>query len=325
MDTPDTPSRPARPISPEDEISRLRKQLAAVQADHDRLAFILDSIPDHISYVARDLTYRVCNQRYEAEQGVNRDALVGKHVTEFVGEAGFDKLRPHVERALKGELVTYDNRMDYRYMKEQDVQVQYAPHRAEDGTVLGFSVYVRNITAQRRAEEMLRRQAQHDPLTDLPNRILFDDRLKQVIARANRAGKQFAVLFIDLDEFKQVNDALGHEAGDQVLRDVAQNLRQTIRRSDTLARIGGDEFVLLAEEFDHADQVKTLAEKMVEAISNLPSPALQAMKVGASIGIALYPDHGEDARTLLVRADEAMYEAKQHGKGRCFFHGTYPG
>ena len=96
------------------------------------------------------------------------------------------KIQPHVERVLKGELVTYEDRIDYRYLAQQDVQVQYTPHQSKEGAVKGFSVYVRNITAQRRAEGMLRQQAQHDPMTALPNRILFNERLDQAIGRANR-------------------------------------------------------------------------------------------------------------------------------------------
>jgi len=226
-----------------------------------------------------------------------------------------------VERVLKGELVTYDDHIDYKFLPQQDVHVQYAPHKSNDGSVSGFSVYVRNITAQRHAEKMLRRQAQHDPLTDLPNRILFNERLEQAIDRAAHMESRFAVLFIDLDGFKQVNDALGHEVGDHVLQVVAQNLLQTLRRSDTLARIGGDEFVLLAEDFQTLEQMKSLAVKVVASVSDLVTPALRNIKIGASVGIALYPDHGTDARTLLVRADEAMYEAKVHGKSRYLFYG----
>lgn len=317
MDKPNTP----REIALDQEIEQLRERLAALQAERDVMAFILDSIPDFVSYVNADLTYQVCNQRYEIETGRTRESFLGKHVVEFTGEQGFARIQRHVERVLKGELVTYQDRIDYRYLAQQDVQVEYTPHQSKEGAVTGFSVYVRNITAQRRAEEMLRRQAQHDPLTDLPNRNLFNERLEQAIGRVNRIGSQFAVMFIDLDEFKQVNDVLGHEMGDQVLRDVARGLSKTLRRNDTLARIGGDEFVLLVEDIQCLEQVTGLAEKVVESISNPVMPALQKVKIGASIGIALCPDHGNDTRALLIRADEAMYEAKRQGKGTYVLYG----
>ncbi|QYZ67308.1 MAG: GGDEF domain-containing protein [Gammaproteobacteria bacterium (ex Lamellibrachia satsuma)] len=321
MEKSNTIQRTAQEITLEGEIDRLRKRLAVLQAEHDAMAFILDSVPDYVSYVNADLTYQVCNRKYEIETGRTREAFLGKHVVEFMGEQGFAKIQQHVERVLKGELVTYEDRIDYRYLAQQDVQVQYAPHRSKEGAVIGFSVYVRNSTARRRAEEMLRRQAQHDPLTDLPNRILFNERLGQAIGRANRIRSQLAVLFIDLDGFKQVNDVLGHESGDQVLRDVARNLSQTLRSNDILARIGGDEFVLLVEDLQGLEQVKILADKMIESITHLRTPALQKVRISASIGIALYPDHGSDTRILLVRADEAMYQAKRHGKGCYFLYG----
>lgn len=321
MEKSNTTRRTTQEATMEGEIDRLRKRLAALQAENDVMAFILDSIPDYVSYVNADITYQLCNRKYEIETGRTREAFLGKHVVEFMGEQGFAKIQRHVERVLKGELVTYKDRIDYRYLKQQDAQVQYAPHRSKEGAVIGFSVYVRNITAQHRAEEMLRRQAQHDPLTDLPNRILFNERLEQAIGRANRIGSQLAVLFIDLDRFKQVNDVFGHQVGDQVLRDVARNLSQILRSNDTLARIGGDEFVLLIEDLQDLEQVKILADKMIESILNMRTPALQKINISASIGIALYPDHGSDTRVLLVRADEAMYEAKRQGKGCYFLYG----
>jgi diguanylate cyclase (GGDEF)-like protein/PAS domain S-box-containing protein len=321
MEIPNTTRRTTREITLEEEIDRLREQLAVLGAEHDVMTFILDSIPDYVSYVNADLAYQVCNRKYEIETGRAREAFLGKHVVEFMGEQGLAKIQRYVERVLKGELVTYEDCIDYRYLAQQNVQVQYAPHQSKEGTVIGFSVYVRNITAQHRAEEMLRRQAQHDPLTDLPNRILFNERLEQAIGRVNRIRSRLAVLFIDLDGFKQVNDVLGHEMGDQVLQDVARNLLQILRSNDTLARIGGDEFVLLVEDLPGLEQVTILADKMVESISNLLTPALQNVRIGASVGIALYPEHGSDSRELLVRADEAMYEAKRRGKGNHFLCG----
>jgi diguanylate cyclase (GGDEF)-like protein/PAS domain S-box-containing protein len=299
-----------------EEITQLREQLDTVGSERDRMAFVLDSIPDYVAYVDADLVYRLCNRKYETESGRPRDAFVGKHVVEFIGEHGMARIHAHVERVLQGEAVTYEDRLDYRYLAQQDVEVHYQPHRSNDNVVVGFSVYVHNITAQRRAEELLRRQAQHDPLTDLPNRVLFNERLVQAIARADRAKTRLAVLFLDLDGFKQVNDVLGHEVGDQVLRDVARYLEQSIRRNDTLARLGGDEFVLLVEDLQCLEQLTHLADKVVDSVTNLRTPVMQSVGIGASVGIAIYPDHGKDPKELLVRADEAMYEAKRTGKGR---------
>ena len=311
---------PTQPL--EQENLSLRRQLAALRAERDLLTFIVNSIPDYVGYVDRDLVYRVCNETYASESGRPLDTFVGKHVIEFVGEAGMAKIQPHVDRVLQGELVDYEDRVDYRFKTQQDVEVQYAPHRTAVGEVKGFSVYVRNITARRRAEETLHRQARHDPLTDLPNRTLFSECLCRAISRSERMGGRLAVLFIDLDGFKRVNDLLGHESGDEVLRDVSIALQDALRNNDTVARMGGDEFVVLTEDLEEEAPVKKVAEKIIRCIANLATPRLGNIRIGASIGISYYPDHGQDPKELLIRADAAMYESKRRGRCRyCVFGG----
>lgn len=309
----------------EAENRRLRERLAALEAERDRLDFILDSIPEYVAYVDANLVYRFCNRIYETETGRPRADFIGKHVVEFMSEQGLAQIRPHLDQVLRGEAVTYQSRVDYRFLAQQDVEVRYTPRRARTGEVIGFSVYVRNITKQRRAEETLRRQAQHDPLTDLPNRMLFDKHLAQAIGRAKRSSGRLALLFIDLDGFKQVNDRRGHEVGDQVLREVAETLRRILRRDDTLARFGGDEFVLLAENIEDAAQAEKLADKVIDRVGRLESPALGDLRIGASVGIAFYPDHAGDAREILARADAAMYIAKRRGKRGYHLHGETGG
>jgi len=306
----------------EEEIIELRKQLKKLKSERDILAFTLDSIPEFASYVNADLVYQFCNHKYETETDRTREEFLGKHVVEFVGEKSFKKIQPYVERVLSGEVVTYENSMNYKHMLNQDVKVQYIPHYSKDNIVIGFSVYVQNITAQLRAEEGLRRQAQHDPLTDLPNRILFNELLEKAVCRAQRKNSQVAVLFIDLDGFKNVNDKLGHDAGDQVLLEVADYLKQHLRCNDTLARFGGDEFMILIDDVESILELKGLADKVVISISEMSSPALQSLKIGASVGIALYPDHSDDIKTLLSLADEAMYQVKHHGKSGYFIYGN---
>lgn len=305
----------------EEEIIDLRKQLKTLAAERDVLAFTLDTIPEYVSYVDANLLYQVCNHKYEIETGRTCEEFVGKHVIEFIGENAFSNIQPYVERVLKGELVTYEDQIVYKHLGQQDVEVQYAPHFSKEGIVIGFSVYVNNITAQRRAEEYLRRQAQHDPLTDLPNRLLFNERLEQAVSRAKRTKKRVALLFIDLDGFKTVNDKFGHDVGDQVLLDVACCLKQNLRCNDTLARFGGDEFMLLIDDIDTLDHVKILAEKLVTSISEISTPTPDILKIGASIGIALYPDHSSDIKELFTQSDEAMYKVKNQGKCGYFIYG----
>ncbi len=162
--------------------------------------------------------------------------------------------------------------------------------------------------------EELRHMAQHDPLTKLPNRALFDDRLQQELARAKRLQGRLAMVFIDLDYFKLINDQHGHEVGDHVLREVARRLSNSVRAVDTVGRIGGDEFVVLMAALSADDSVLALAEKLRESMR--PSIVTKGLEliVSCSIGIAVYPEDGTDAITLTKAADEAMYRAKQAGR-----------
>ena len=167
---------------------------------------------------------------------------------------------------------------------------------------------------QRQAEEQLRALVYRDPLTGLPNRRLFEDRLAIALAQAHRYRHRLAVIFLDLDRFKQVNDTLGHAAGDALLKAVAERLAESVREGDTVARLAGDEFTLLLPGIHYAEDLAAISRKLVEALRQ-PFPIDgHAVRVTASGGISLYPDDGEDAETLLKSADTAMYRAKERGR-----------
>jgi diguanylate cyclase (GGDEF)-like protein len=171
-----------------------------------------------------------------------------------------------------------------------------------------------DITAQKLTEELLEHQALHDALTGLSNRRLLEDRLHHAIARAQRDSSMLALLFIDLDGFKVVNDSVGHAAGDEVLKEVAQRLQNTVRQADTLARTGGDEFMLLVESIKDESSAVLVADKVREALAAPFVTGGRTFGIGASIGISLFPVHGCDAATLQQHADSAMYQAKREGK-----------
>jgi len=183
-------------------------------------------------------------------------------------------------------------------------------------------IVFRDVGAAHAVTQKLAHQAQHDLLTDLPNRILLGDRVANAIALARRHGKQRAVLFLDLDGFKQINDSLGHQIGDKLLQSVAQRLVACVRSSDTVSRQGGDEFVILLSEIEHAGDAAVSAQKMLLALAAPHRIAGQALRITASIGISIYPDDGRDAETLIGHADTAMYHAKNKGRnGYQFFRG----
>jgi len=190
------------------------------------------------------------------------------------------------------------------------------PLHDDSGDVIGLVGITREINEIRQTEVALQHLATHDALTDLPNRFLMVDRLGQLLARAKRSGTAFAVLFMDIDGFKEVNDSYGHEVGDLLLRAVAGRLTKNVRQSDTVARIGGDEFVIILETVRKdrgADAVALKVERSVATPYLLQGHTLQ---VTVSIGISFYPDNGEDADTLLRAADSAMYLAKRKGGNR---------
>ena len=161
--------------------------------------------------------------------------------------------------------------------------------------------------------------AQHDALTNLPNRILLNDRLTQAIALARRQGKQLSVMFLDLDRFKHINDSLGHAVGDQLLQSVAKRLTAVVRSSDTVCRQGGDEFVILLADVDHAEHAALSAQKILDSLSAPHRIDQLELHVTVSIGISIYPDDGQDGDTLIKSADTAMYHAKEGGRNNCQF------
>jgi diguanylate cyclase (GGDEF)-like protein len=182
------------------------------------------------------------------------------------------------------------------------------------------------ITERKRAEQEVRHRATHDTLTELPNRALFMDRVEQALTRADRSRSHVALLYLDIDGFKPVNDTLGHHAGDVLLQQIAQRLQGAIRKSDTVARLGGDEFAVVMEGAVEGPQTaRQLAEKLLQVLAapyalDLGQPQPAAVNIGSSIGVALFPDHcrgSTDRREALIRAaDAAMYSAKQSGRNR---------
>ncbi len=180
---------------------------------------------------------------------------------------------------------------------------------------------VRDVTERKRFEERIRHLANYDNLTALPNRALFYDRLSQAINLAQRNRHELALLYLDLDRFKSVNDTLGHDAGDAVLKGAAERIQAQVRESDTVARIGGDEFAIILPKIAAAEDATIVAEKIIQAIGVNFAPGdsgRDRIEIGASVGIAVYPRDGADMDTLFKAADSAMYKAKQRGNSFSF-------
>jgi diguanylate cyclase (GGDEF)-like protein/PAS domain S-box-containing protein len=198
--------------------------------------------------------------------------------------------------------------------QESNIEDAAAPICDSTGDVTGAVIVFRGVDAARAKSLEMSHLAQHDPLTDLPNRGLLRQRLVQAIALAGRHHRQLAVLFLDLDHFKNVNDTLGHAIGDKLLQSVAERLTSCVRGSDTVSRQGGDEFLVLLSEIERKEDAVVCAEKIIAAVTATYPIALHDLAVTASIGISIYPDDGQDAETLIKHADVAMYHAKEQGR-----------
>lgn len=313
----------------ESELQRTRDLLrSAIEAMSD--GFILFDAEDRIS---------MCNHRYAELYGIGQRAteLVGKHFSELLlfanqrteqippeflgdGEAWKrERLRRHREA----------NGQAYVYETGDDRWIQVIKRRTADGSVVG--IYT-DITQMKRSEEAVRILAQHDALTGLPNRRLMNDRLAQAIAQARRNQEMVGLLLIDLDDFKPINDEHGHRAGDEVLRIVALRLKECVREADTVARYGGDEFVVVLSSVNRPRDAGLVAEKILGALAE-PIPALwvsqhgsraPSVKIGCSIGISMFPQDATQPDALIRRADAAMYLAKGRGRGCLVFHAEPP-
>jgi len=196
---------------------------------------------------------------------------------------------------------------------EVAIEDSAAPIRDRRGQTTGAVMVFRDVSMARTMSLRMAYLAQHDSLTELPNRVLLDDRLTQAMAQAKRNRKKLALLFLDIDRFKNTNDSLGHDIGDRLLQSVAQRLLACVRSTDTVSRQGGDEFVILLSELTHALDAAVIADKILLALSAPYEIEPHVLHLTGSIGIVTYPDDGTDARTLMKNADSAMYHAKDNG------------
>jgi diguanylate cyclase (GGDEF)-like protein len=177
-----------------------------------------------------------------------------------------------------------------------------------------------DITRRKEVEDKLRHRASTDPLTELPNRALFFDRLQQSMSQAERYAQTFALLYVDLDHFKEVNDSLGHAAGDQLLIETARRLQQAVRESDTVARLGGDEFAIILTQVQGQSEVEEVAKRIVDDLASPFKLDAGIAHVSGSIGIAIWPNGGQDTDTLTHNADLALYKAKASGRSTYRLH-----
>ncbi len=258
----------------------------------------------------RDFFITEFNRAAESIDKVRREEVIGKNVVDVfpgITEFGLLEVFRRVFKSGEAEHLPRTFYQDGRIAGWRDNYVYKLPH----GEVV--AIYD-DVTEEKQAEERLHQLAHYDVLTGLPNRALFSDRVQQAIATAKRIGERLAVMYLDLDNFKPINDTLGHDVGDLLLREVAQRLMHCVRESDTVSRIGGDEFVLLLTTVASEEDAFQVAQKILHALDQPFEIAGRSLSISSSIGIALYPDHGSEEQLLIKNADTAMYHAKKNGR-----------
>lgn len=292
----------------------------AVAASEKELRSILDNMQD--TYYRTDLAGRIVRVSPSIRQllGYAVDAVIGRKMTDFY----FDPAeRTRFLAALEegdGKINAHETHL--RHRDGHDVWVLTNAHYVRDaaGKIVGVEGTTRDISDQRLAKARISFLAHHDPLTELPNRLLFKDRCEQAMAHAQRAGTRMAILFVDLDRFKAVNDSFGHTAGDTLLRDAARRLQACVRETDTVSRQGGDEFLIALTDLRDDEVAALIAGKVLAALAQPFMIDGRTAAISASIGIALYPSDGLDFEALLRKSDVAMYHAKDAGRNACRFY-----
>ena len=307
--------RPALQVAMID-ITERKLAEATLKNSEERYRTLVESSTDAILMLDRERNAVTCNQAFLDLFGYQKSEVEGQpirivHPSEESFRAYGKATYPLVERV--GSL-----RDEWDLMRKDgtilSAEIVTSPIRSLDGTTTGYICLIRDITERKRAEEELAYMATHDSLTGLPNRTLFSDRLTMALTQGRRSKKNLAVMLLDLDYFKDVNDTLGHSMGDQLLRAVGNRLSGLLRKGDTIARIGGDEFLLLLPELLQIEYTTTLAQKILHAFREPFVFNDHQLHITTSIGIAIFPDDGDNADTLMKNADIAMYRAKNKGR-----------
>jgi diguanylate cyclase (GGDEF)-like protein/PAS domain S-box-containing protein len=304
-----------------------RHASTAMSFENEAAHVTLDSMGEAVVRMDIRANVTYLNRIAEKMTGWSREEALGRpigDVLRIVDAASGAVVGSSVESLLQEEqnakATGYSNHVLVRRDGlKRSIENTVAVTRDRDRGVTGAVIAFHDVSAARSRTLELTHMAQHDPLTHLPNRVLFNDRLAQALALAERQGNQLAVIFIDLDGFKKVNDSVGHEMGDKLLQSVAGRLIASVRRTDTVCRRGGDEFVILLSQVEHAQDAEFSARKILRSLAAPHMIDNKSLDISASIGGSTYPRDGEDAETLLNKADTAMYEAKQHGRNNYQF------
>jgi diguanylate cyclase (GGDEF)-like protein/PAS domain S-box-containing protein len=297
----------------------------ALYVEKERAVVTLNSIGDAVlcTDISGHITY--LNLVAETMTGWQREEAIGKPLAEvfrIIDGATRKPARDPMEMAVEQDRtvgLTMNCILIRRDGFESTIEDSAAPIHDRVGTVIGAVIVFHDVTAARAMSLEMKHSAQHDLVTNLPNRLLLNDRITQAIAMARRQNRPIALIYLDLDRFKCINDSLGHVTGDKLLQSVSRRLLTSVRASDTVSRQGGDEFIILLSEITYPEHATTSARKILLSLNAPHSIGGQDLNIDGSIGISVYPEDGEDAETLINNADMAMYHAKESGRNNIQF------
>ena len=304
------------------DVTERKQAEEKIRQSEERYRTILDEMEDGYLElnIAGNLTY--VNDATCRHSGYSREEMIGTSFRGYMTKDEYEKMY----KAFGNIYLTGmpERNISYKHLRKNGTtafaEMSGFPLKNQKGEIIGFRAVARDISTRKQMEEAIQYQATHDALTGLSNRIMFGQMLNHAIESAKRHQRQFSILFIDLDRFKTINDTLGHEAGDQLLQEIAARLKQTLRAADLIARMGGDEFVIMIEEANDVNQITTVAHKILASIIQPITILKQECRITASIGICMYPKDAEDEQSLMKKADIAMYLAKEEGKNNFQFY-----
>ena len=299
------------------DVTAQRDAEKALRFNEQRLRSITDNIPAMISYIDADGIFRFNNSAYEKWLDRPLADITGHPVSEIYDTETYQLIEPYIKRSLNGEQVTFE--MDPSGSRKRFIRVTYVPEVNAEGKVLGIYGLIHDISELKHIERQLRILAEYDTLTGLPNRNRFKDRLSEAISRSERNDDTLALLYLDIDHFKSINDSLGHQAGDAVLKEFARRLTRCLRQTDKLTRLAGDEFVIVLEGMHDPGETSIVAQKIIDAMTPPFDVIDHSPVISTSIGIVVRRKGELDGESLLRRADEALYVAKTSGRSKFHF------
>jgi diguanylate cyclase (GGDEF)-like protein/PAS domain S-box-containing protein len=300
------------------DITERKQSEEALRSAEEKYRSIIENINDIFYMLDNQGNITFISPAVERLTKYKMSELIGKPVFPLVHPDDLPGLLESFNNLVSGQLVPWEFRL-----LDKDGRVIFVRTSRQllykDEKVIGITAVMTDLTERKKMEQKLEEMATHDFLTSLPNRVLLTDRFSMAAALAHRNKARLAIMSLDLDKFKTINDTLGHEAGDQVLKTVATRITAVIRASDTIARIGGDEFVLVMQETKRREDATAIAQKILDSFAEPLLIDAHPVQLSTSIGIAIYPEDAEDLETLIKKSDAAMYYSKGHGRNQFKF------